>query len=135
MQLGTINHGIGEDEGFIRLNTDDVRENLEDAIAAVVFDGTRILLQQGGEEVAALIPCREFVRLDYLLTDLIPSPFDPCEEDYYENDGPINCIRPDEFETKFELIINKVKQSGELFALLRATNGYFCSSSSSDTSG
>jgi len=38
-----------EDEGFIRLTTDEVKDNLVDAIARVMVKGERIVLQQAGE--------------------------------------------------------------------------------------
>lgn len=108
----------GVDAGFIRLSTEEVRGNLEEALARVVLDGARIILHQAGEEVAALIPRWEFEKLDYLLQELIPSPFNPDEEEYYEDDGPIHCLRPDEIQAKFALILEEVKEYGEIFGLL-----------------
>ncbi|MFB2976800.1 type II toxin-antitoxin system Phd/YefM family antitoxin [Microseira sp. BLCC-F43] len=110
--------GFGEDAGFIRLSTEEVREKLEEAIARVVFDGSRIILHQAGEEVAALIPVWEFEKLNYLLEELIPSPFNPDEEEYYEDEGGIHCLPPDEVQAEFDLILEQVKEYGELFGLL-----------------
>ncbi|HAZ44257.1 MAG TPA: hypothetical protein DDW76_25910 [Cyanobacteria bacterium UBA11369] len=118
MRSHTNKEFIGEDPGFIRLNTEEVRENLEDALARVVLDGSRIILQQAGEEVAALIPVLEFEKLDYLLQDLIPSPFNADDEEYYEDDGPIHCLRPDEIQEQFDLILEQVKEYGELCGIL-----------------
>ena len=118
MRSRTNKEGFDRDAGFIRLNTDEVREKLEDALARVVLDGSRIILQQAGEEVAALIPVREFEKLDYLLQDLIPSPFNPDDEEYYEDDGPIHCLRPNEIQEEFDLILEEVKEYGELFGIL-----------------
>lgn len=44
------------DEGFIRLTTDEVRENLIDILRRVLVEQERIVLQRTGEEVAAIIP-------------------------------------------------------------------------------
>ncbi len=118
MRSRTNKECVGEDAGFIRLNTEEVREKLEDALARVVLDGSRIILQQAGEEVAALIPVREFEKLDYLLQDLIPSPFNADDEEYYEDDGAIHCLRPNEIQEEFDLILEEVKEYGELFGIL-----------------
>ncbi|GET38157.1 type II toxin-antitoxin system prevent-host-death family antitoxin [Microseira wollei] len=118
MRSRTNKESVGEDAGFIRLSTDEVREKLEEAIARVVLDGDRIILHQAGEEVAALIPRREFEKLDYLLDQLIPSPFNPEEEEYYEDEGGIHCLDPDEVQEEFDLILEEVKEYGELFGLL-----------------
>lgn len=118
MRSRTQKEFVGEDAGFIRLNTEEVRENLEEALARVVLDGKRIVLQQAGEEVAALIPRREFEKLDYLLEQLIPSPFNADDEEYYEDDGAIHCLRPNEIQDEFDVILEEVKEHGELFGIL-----------------
>ena len=48
------------DEGFIHLTKDEVRDNLIDILRRVMVEGERIVLQRTGEEVAAIIPIREF---------------------------------------------------------------------------
>jgi prevent-host-death family protein len=108
------------DEGFIRLTTDEVRNNLIDAIARVMVEGERIVLQQSGEEVAAIIPIREFERLDNLMAQLKPSSYTPEEEDYYENG--IHCVYPDEVQAEFDDILEQVMLDGELFGLLPIEN-------------
>lgn len=118
MRSRTQKECFGEDTGFIRLSTEELRENLEDVLAQVVFDTARIVLHQAGEEVAALIPAWEFEKLDYLLQDLIPSLFNPDEEEYYEDYGPIHCVDLDQIQAELDLILKKVKESGELFGLL-----------------
>jgi len=81
----TIQDYAHRDEGFTRLTTDEVGDNLIDAIARVMLEGERIVLEQAGEEVAAIIPKREFERLDELMYQFKPSPYNPEEEDYYDN--------------------------------------------------
>jgi hypothetical protein len=109
---------FGENAGFICLNTEEVRGNLKDAIARVVFDGSRIILHQAGEEVAALIPFREFERLDCLLQQLILSPFNPDEEEYYEDEVIVRCLRPHKIQAEFDLILAAVNEYGNFFGLL-----------------
>jgi len=59
----TIQEYADRDEGFIRLTTDEVRDKLIDTLASVMTEGKRIVLEHSGEEVAAIIPRREFERL------------------------------------------------------------------------
>jgi hypothetical protein len=108
------------DEGFIRLRTDQVKDNLIDAIAQVMLEGKRIVLQQAREDVAAIIPIREFERLDELMERLQPSPYTPEEEEYYQ-DG-IHCVYPDEVQADFDDILEQVMLDGELFGLLPIEN-------------
>jgi prevent-host-death family protein len=116
----TIQDYADGDEGFIRLTTDEVKDNLIDAIARVMLEGKRIVLQRSGEEVAAIIPIREFERLDELMERLQPSPYTPEEEEYYE-DG-IHCVYPDEVQADFDDILEQVIFDGELFGLLPIEN-------------
>ena len=108
------------DEGFIRLTTHEVRDNLIDAIARVMLKGERIVLEQAGEEVAAIIPRREFERLDELMYQFKPSPYNPEEEDYYDN--AIHCVYPEEVQSEFDDILEQVMLDGELFGLLPIEN-------------
>ncbi len=108
------------DEGFIRLTTDEVRDNLIDILRRVLVEEKRIVLQRAGEEVAAIIPTREFERLDDLMAQLKPSFYTPEEEEYYE-DG-IHCIYPDEVQAEFDDILEQVRLDGELFGLLPIEN-------------
>ena len=82
-----------EDEGFIRLTTDEVKNNLVDVVARVMIQGERIVLQQAGEEVAAIIPRRELERLDALMYEMKPGPYLPEDEEYYDEGSPLHIPR------------------------------------------
>jgi prevent-host-death family protein len=110
------------DEGFICLTTDEVKDNLIDVIARVMVEGKRIVLQRSGEEVAAIIPIREFERLDNLMYQMKPSPYSPEEEEYYEDERGIHCVYPDEVQVDFEDILEEVMFDEELFGLLPIEN-------------
>jgi prevent-host-death family protein len=118
----TTQDNASEDEGFIRLTTDEVKDNLVDAIARVMVKGERIVLQQAGEEVAAIIPIREFERLDALIYEMKPGPYLPEDEAYYEDERGIHCVYPDEVEAAFDDILEAVRLEGELFGLLPIPN-------------
>lgn len=111
-----------EDEGFIRLSTDEIRENLLDALIRIITQGTRIVLQQAGEDVAAIIPVREFTRLDALIHEIKSSPYFPEDDEYYEDERGIHCVYPDEVESDFVDILAAVRVDGELFGLLPIPN-------------
>ncbi|GAB4176590.1 MAG: hypothetical protein Fur006_07640 [Coleofasciculaceae cyanobacterium] len=85
-----------------------------------MLEGERIVLERKGEDVAAIIPRREFERLDELMERLKPSPFTPEEEEYY-GDG-IHCVYPDEVQADFDDILEQVMLDGELFGLLPIEN-------------
>jgi hypothetical protein len=112
----------GEGKGFIRLTTDRVRENLVDIMRRVMVEGERILLQEAGEEFAAIIPLREFERLDDIMVELKPSQYRPEEEEYYEGDIAIHCVYADEVQEYFYEILEEVRIEGELFGLLPPEN-------------
>lgn len=111
-----------EDEGFIRLTTDAVRDNLADTLKRVMVEGERIVLQQAGEEVAAIIPIREFERLDALKAQIKSSPYTPEEEEYYEDEQGIHCLYPDEVQAEFDDILEQVRVEGMLVGLLPIPN-------------
>ncbi|MFB2972113.1 type II toxin-antitoxin system Phd/YefM family antitoxin [Aerosakkonema sp. BLCC-F183] len=117
-----LKNSVGEDEGFIRLTIEEVKDDLMDAIAQVMLNRSRIVLLQAGEEVAAIVPIDEFERLDYLLEWIKPSQFTPCEEEYYENEGGIRCLRIDEFQDDFYDIVADVLGYGQLFGFLPPAN-------------
>ncbi|WP_017717896.1 type II toxin-antitoxin system Phd/YefM family antitoxin [Kamptonema formosum] len=112
----------GEGEGFIRLSTDEVREGLVDIMRRVLVEGERILLQQAGEEVAAIIPVEEFNRLGYLMQGLKPSQYLPEEEAYYEHERGIHCLYADDLQKYFADILEEVRSEGELFGFLPPAN-------------
>ncbi|MCL1467551.1 type II toxin-antitoxin system Phd/YefM family antitoxin [Argonema galeatum] len=113
---------VGEDEGFIRLTTEEVKDNLVDAIAQVMLERKPFVLLQAGSEVAAIVPIEEFERLEYLLAQIKPSQFTPCEEEYYENEGAIHCLNIDEFEANFDDIIADVVEYDQFFGFLPTPN-------------
>ena len=117
-----INNYIYTDEGFIRWSTEQVKGNLLEALKTVVLAGKRIVLQQAGQEVAAIIPVKEFERLEYLEHELVPPIWEPYEEEYYEDDGGIHCVLLDEVEAEFDDIITEVQVYNELFGLLPPRN-------------
>ncbi len=105
-------------EGFFRLTVEEFCQNAIATIKRVMFKGSRILLQQAGEDIAAIIVETEFHKLDYLIAELKPSQFLPDEEEYYEDDGGIHCIYPDELLDDFGNILADVTEFNELFGLL-----------------
>jgi hypothetical protein len=105
-------------EGFFRLTVEDFRENAIEIIKRVMFKGDRILLQEAGEDVGAIVPETEFHKLDYLMAELKPSQFLPEEEEYYEDEGAIHCIYPDELVEDIDNILADVNEFDELFGLL-----------------
>lgn len=109
---------VNQDEGFIRWSTEEVRSNLLEALKTVVLAGKRIVLQQDGEEVAAIIPIKEFHRLEYLEHELVPPIWEPYEEEFYEDDGGIHCVLLDEMQAEFDDILTEVTVYNELFGLL-----------------
>ena len=113
-----IEQHVNQDEGFIRSSIEEVRGNLLEALKTVVLAGKRIVLQQAGEEVAAIIPVKEFHRLEYLEHELVPPIWEPYEEEYYDDDGGIHCVLVDEMEAEFDEIITEVTVYNELFGLL-----------------
>ncbi|MEG4117400.1 hypothetical protein QUA43_07990 [Microcoleus sp. N9_B4] len=66
-------------EGFFRLTADEFCEKAIATIKRVMFKGDRILLQQDGEDMAAIILEAEFHKLDYLMAELKPSQLVPEE--------------------------------------------------------
>ncbi|MBD1814522.1 hypothetical protein NDA07_03830 [Microcoleus vaginatus DQ-U2] len=60
-------------KGFFRLTADEFCENAIATIKRVMFKGDRILLQQAGKDIAAIIVETEFHKLDYLMAELKPS--------------------------------------------------------------
>ncbi|MCC3405752.1 MAG: type II toxin-antitoxin system Phd/YefM family antitoxin [Microcoleus sp. PH2017_10_PVI_O_A] len=107
-----------DSEGFFRLTVEDFCENAIEIIKRVMQKGDRIILQQAGEDVGAIVPETEFQKLDYLMEDLKPSQFFPDEEAYYEDDGAIHCIYPDELVEDLDNILADVQEFDELFGLL-----------------
>jgi hypothetical protein len=105
-------------EGFFRLTVEDFCQNAIATIKRVMFKGDRILLQQAGEDIAAIIVETEFHKLYYLIAELKPSQFLPDEEEYYQDEGGIHCIYPDELLDDFDNILADVTEFNELFSLL-----------------
>ncbi len=54
-------------EGFFRLTVEEFCQNAIAIIKRVMFKGDRILLQQAGEDIGAIILEAEFHKLDYLM--------------------------------------------------------------------
>ncbi len=105
-------------EGFFRLTVEEFSANAIGIIKRVMLHGDRIILQQAGEDLAAIVPEAEFHKIDYLMEYLKPSQFFPDEEAYYEDDGAIHCIYPDELVEDLDNILADVKELDELFGLL-----------------
>ncbi|WP_377474139.1 MAG: type II toxin-antitoxin system Phd/YefM family antitoxin [Microcoleus anatoxicus] len=105
-------------EGFFRLSVEHFRQNAMEIMKRVMFQGDRILLQEAGEDVGAIVPEAEFHKLDYLMAEIKPSQFMPEEEAYYEDEGAIHCIYPDEFLDDLENILADVNEFDELFGLI-----------------
>jgi prevent-host-death family protein len=109
---------VNTEAGFIRLTTEEVRGNLREILKSIMCEGQRIVLQQQGEEVAAIIPIAEFERLEYLKNEIKPSAFNPDEYEYYEDETGIHCIRLAELEAEFEEILFQVMVNNEFFGLM-----------------
>ena len=105
-------------EGFFRLTVEEFSANAIEIIKRVMFKGDRIILQQAGEDIAAIIVETEFYKLNYLMEKLKPSQFFPDEEAYYEDDEAIHCIYPDELVEDIDNILADVNEFDELFGLL-----------------
>lgn len=119
-----IKEYVKSDEGFIRSSTEEVRGNLLETLKTIVFAGKRIVLQQAEEDIAAIIPVKEFERLEYLEHELVPPIWEPYEEEYYADDGGIHCILLEEMQKEFDEIITEVRLYKELFGLLPPQNLY-----------
>lgn len=104
-------------EGFMRLTTEEFQSSAIAIIKRVMFQGDRFLLQQAGEDVAAVIAESEFHKLDYWMAEIKPSQFRP-EEEYDADEGAIHCIYPDEVLEDLDNILADVKEFDELFGLL-----------------
>lgn len=113
-----IKEYVDQNEGFMRLSAEEVRNNLLEALKNVVLEGKRIVLQQAGEDIAAIIPVKEFERLEYLEQQLVPAIWEPYEEEFYEDDGGIHCVLLDEMELEFDDILTEMTVYNELFGLL-----------------
>jgi len=109
---------VAQNEGFIRSSIEEVRSNLLEALKTVVLAGKRIVIQQAGEEIAAIIPIKEFHRLENLEHELIPRIWQPDEEEYYQDEGGIHCVLVDEMEAEFDEIMTEVTVYNELFGLI-----------------
>jgi hypothetical protein len=105
-------------EGFFRLTVEEFSANAIEIIKGVMQKGDRIILQQAGEDVGAIILESEFEKLDYLIAELKPSQFLPEEEAYYEDERGIHCIYPDELVEDIDNILADVNEFHELFGLL-----------------
>lgn len=79
-------------------------------------------MQQNSEDVAAIIPRREFERLDSLKAELAPGLYLADEEEYYEDEKGIHCLHPDRIKENFEGILEAISFDGELFGLLPIEN-------------
>ena len=112
------NRVIVDGDGFFRLTVEELSESAIEIIKRVMFKGDRFVLQQAREDIAAIISEAEFQKLDYLMAELKPSQFLPDEEAYYEDDGAIHCIYPDELLEDIDNILADVKEFDELFGLL-----------------
>nr|WP_228049831.1 type II toxin-antitoxin system Phd/YefM family antitoxin [Tychonema sp. LEGE 06208] len=109
---------LASGEVFFRLTVEDFCKNAIEIIKRVMQKGDRIILQQAGEDIATIVLEEEFQKLDYLLEELKPSQFFPDEEAYYEDNGAIHGIYPDELVKDFDKILADVKEFDELFGLL-----------------
>lgn len=107
-----------DSEGFFRLTVEEFCENAIAIVKRVMQKGDRFILQQAGKDLAAIILETEFHKLDYLIEELKPSQFFPDEEAYYEDDGAIHCIYPDELVEDLDNILADVNEFDELFGLL-----------------
>ena len=105
-------------DGFFRLTVGDFLESAIEIIQRVMFKGDRILLQQAGEDVAAIVLESEFHKFDDLMFQIKPSQFFPDEEEYYADERGIHCIYPDEVVEDIDNILADVKEFDELFGLL-----------------
>lgn len=122
MASGMYEDCVNQEQGFIRLSTLEVRDNLLDILRRVLFAGERIVLLQAAQEVAAIVPIREFERLEYLKHQIVPSQYQPDEEEYYEDEGGIHCVYLDEVQADFDGILQEVIVNDELFGLLPPSN-------------
>ncbi|MCU0541293.1 MAG: hypothetical protein MUE44_03795 [Oscillatoriaceae cyanobacterium Prado104] len=78
-----LGNGASGGEGFLRLTAEEFCRNPIEIIKRVMLRGDRILLQQAGEDVAAIVLDSEFHKLDDLMFQIKPSQFGLEEEEYY----------------------------------------------------
>jgi hypothetical protein len=113
---------VTQDEGLIRIAVGDVRANCLDILRRVVFLKERFILMLAEQEVAAIIPIREFEKLQYVKHKLVPRPHDIYEDGYYYEDCAdergIHCINLDEWQEEFDEVLAEVYENDELFGLL-----------------
>jgi hypothetical protein len=112
------------EEGFIRLQTDAFMINFLANISNVILQKQRIVLAQGEEEVAAIIPAHEFERLQWTRYDIKYGQFMIDEEYNYEDDSGTPCINIKELEWNFEQILQRVMCNDETFGLIFATDSF-----------
>jgi hypothetical protein len=113
-----VARNLASGEGFFRLTVEDFCENAIEIIKQVMQKGDRIILQQAGKDLGAIVPEAEFHKLNYLMKRLKPSQFFPDEEAYYQAERAIYCIYPDELGEDLDNILADVKEFDELFGLL-----------------
>lgn len=113
---------VNKNPGYTRFTDDELKENLVEIIRRVMVDKERIVVEINGKEVAAIVPIREFERLDSLLNELKPSEFTPEEEDYYANDTGIHCMRHEQIIENIEEIFAAIAEDNELFGLMPVPN-------------
>ncbi|MFB8790775.1 MAG: type II toxin-antitoxin system Phd/YefM family antitoxin [Potamolinea sp.] len=118
----TIKDNASQDEGFIRLTTDEVRDNLIDVIIRVMVEKKRIILHQAGEELAAIIPVREFELLEHFKQEMNPGLYQQDEDEYYADERGIHCLYLEDIQADFDNIIKQVRFDGEFFAFLPTKN-------------
>lgn len=94
-----------EGKGFIRITTEELKNNITGIMMLVSMEKLRYLVQEDGKYIAALIPCDEFEKLNNILHDIKPSQYLPEDEEYYEDDIAIHGIYCEEFLENFEAII------------------------------
>ncbi|MGL5065695.1 MAG: type II toxin-antitoxin system Phd/YefM family antitoxin [Microcoleus sp.] len=113
-----LGDGAMDCEGFIRLTTEEFQVSAIEIIKRVMFEGSRFVLQQAGEDAVALIPEEEFHKLDYLMAEIKPSQFMPDEEEYYADEGPIHCMSIDKIVEDLDDIIADIQEFDDLFGVL-----------------
>jgi hypothetical protein len=119
-----MGNGAIEGEGFIRLATEELCRNPIEIIKRVMLQGTRFVLQQAGEDVAAIITEAEFYRLYCAISNIKGVQFLPDEEllldeeEIYEYESGISCINLEDFLENFDNVLDRILEDGEVFGLL-----------------
>ncbi|HEY9808634.1 MAG TPA: hypothetical protein V6D13_04780 [Halomicronema sp.] len=107
-----------EGEGFIRITTEEFKNNLTGIMMLVSLEKMRFLVQKDEKDIAAVISCGEFEKFQDIIDDIKPSQYLPYEEDCHDDDICIHGVYWDDFLESFETILKDVFYEEQCFGLM-----------------